>query len=121
MSERIGTRHAMYLLAHLVFLFMDTRRTLRKALMSDHTALSKLGDLETFKPLLDWLWVAATYDGALAMERASSLTSPIMENCLHEQLIQLVKQDLPGWKQIEVSTPKAEARDPLRGSKISKR
>ncbi len=95
----------MYLLAHLVFLFMDTRRTLRKALMSDHTALSKLGDLETFKPLLDWLRVAVTRDGALAIERASGPTSPIMENRLQERLIELVKQDLPGSKQIAASTP----------------
>jgi hypothetical protein len=89
MSESIGTRHAMYLPAHLVPLFMGTRRTPREALMIVHTALIELGDLETFKPLMDWLRVAVTRDGALAIERASGPTSPIMENRLHERLIQL--------------------------------
>ena len=63
MSESIGTRHAMYLPAHLVPLFMGTRRTPREALMIVHTALIELGDLETFKPLMDWLRVAVTRDG----------------------------------------------------------
>jgi hypothetical protein len=102
----------MYLPAHLVSLFMGTHRTPpRAALMRVRTVLSKLEDLETFKPLLNWLRVAVTCDGACAIERASGPTSPIMENCLHERLIQLVKQDLPGWKQIEVSsTSQEEAR-----------
>jgi hypothetical protein len=111
MSECIETRHAMYLPAHLVPLFMGTRRTPREALMKVHSALSELGDdLKTFKPLLDWLRVAVTRNGALAIKRASGPSSPIMENRLHERLIQLVKQYLPGWEQIAVSTPQEGAR-----------
>jgi hypothetical protein len=87
MSECIGTRHAMYLPAHLVSLFMGTHRTPRKALMRVHTALSRLGDLETFQPLLDWLLVAVMRDGALAIEQASGPTSPILENGLHKRSI----------------------------------
>jgi hypothetical protein len=58
MAELISTRQAMYLPAHLVFLFMGKRHTPRKASIRVHTALSELGDLETFKPLLDWLRTA---------------------------------------------------------------
>jgi hypothetical protein len=112
MTGRIGTRHAMYLSAHLVPMFIGTRSTPREALMGVHTALSKLGDLETFKPLLDWLRVAVTRDGALAIERASRPTSPIMENRLHERLIQLVKQDLPGWEKIETTASQDVEKSP---------
>jgi hypothetical protein len=112
MPERIGTVHAVYLAAHLVPMSMGTRRTLREALMGVYTALSKLGDLEAFKSLLDWLRMAVTRDGALAMERASGPTAPIIENRLHEQLIQLVKQDLLGWEQIETSASREVARSP---------
>jgi hypothetical protein len=96
MMERIRMRHAMYLSAHLVPMFMGTRRTPREALMGVKKALRKLGDLEKCKPLLDWLRVVVTRDGALAIERASGPTSPIMENRLHKRLIRLVKQDLAG-------------------------
>jgi hypothetical protein len=113
MRECIGTRHAMYLPAHLVPMFMGTRRTPREALMGVPTALSKLGNLETFKPLLDWLCVTVTHDGALIIERARGPTVPIMENRLHERLIQLVKQDLlPGWEQIETSASRDVGRSP---------
>jgi hypothetical protein len=104
MIEKIGTCHAMYLLAQLVPLFLTQRRAPRDALMAVHTVLIETGDLEAFKPPVDWLCVAVTRDGATAIERASGPASPIMENRLHERLIQLVKQDLPGWEQV-VQTP----------------
>jgi hypothetical protein len=112
MTERIRMRHAMYLSAYLVPIFMGTRRTPREALMGVKKALRKLGDLEKCKPLLDWLRVVVTCDGALAIERASGPTSPITENCLHKRLIRLVKQDLPGWEQIETSASREVARSP---------
>jgi hypothetical protein len=105
MSKCIRTNHAMYLPAHLVSLYTGTCHTPWEALMRVQTAHSKLGDLEMFKPLLDCLCMAITRDNTLAIKQASGLTSPIKEDCLHKRLIQLVKQDLPGWQQFEVSTP----------------
>jgi hypothetical protein len=41
---------------------------LREAFMAVHTALIETGELEACKSLIDWLRVAVTQDGALAIQ-----------------------------------------------------
>ncbi len=68
----IKTRHGMYLPAHLVPLFLGRRSTPRQALLSVHSALDTPEELESHRPLADWLRAAVTCNGASIIELATA-------------------------------------------------
>jgi hypothetical protein len=87
----------MYIPPQLVHLFLERRLTPRQALVSVHSALTLEDITADYKPLLDWLRVAASEEGHAAIERANGPLAPIMDGALQGRLMRLVGQDLPSW------------------------
>jgi hypothetical protein len=104
LKDDIRTRHAMYLPPQFVHLFLERRLTPRQALLSVHAALTTSGTIADYKPLMDWLRVAATKEGHGAIERASGPGAPIMDAVLQARLVSMVRQDLPGWNVTTTAT-----------------
>jgi hypothetical protein len=82
LKENIRIRHAMYIPPQLVHLFLERRLTPRQALVSVHSALTLEDTTDAYKPLLDWLRVAASEEGQAAIERANGPAAPIMDAAL---------------------------------------
>jgi hypothetical protein len=68
-----------------------------QALLAAHSALVPFEGPGTFKPLADWLRVAATVKGTTIIKPAQAPTAPLMDSGLQACLLCIVQQDLPGW------------------------
>jgi hypothetical protein len=78
-------------------LFLERRLTPHQALVNIDSAPTFTGTTLDYKPLMDWLRVAATQEGNAAIKRASRPGAPIMDTVLPVRLVSMVCQDLPGW------------------------
>jgi hypothetical protein len=62
----------------------------QEALVAVHAQLMTEGTVEAFTPLLDWLHMTATVDGAAAVKCTSAPTIPIMATRLQTRLVQIL-------------------------------